>query len=141
MINLRWIENMSFMASSQHLKELNYYVTGDPDEADYNQHYSEAIRELLYSTYVEMQKAKPRFLPKLLQLVKKYDRIPAFRNYLSTYYMLRGKKEKGYEVNRQLVKEFPDYLIGKIVLAREYLEKRQFEEIPGYSGRNIYRRQ
>jgi hypothetical protein len=115
-------------------KKFEYAITGDVDAPDHNYHYSDEIAELLHKTYLKVLKRKPHLIPELLKLVEKYPRIPAFKNYLSQYYNLVGKKEKAYEVNHWLVKEHPDYLHGKINLAAEAIYKKNYDEVPKILG-------
>lgn len=112
----------------------NYVITGDPDEADHKQHYSEEIEEQLRKTYLLVSRKKRDLLPRLQKLIKKYPRVPAFKNYLSTYYSLKGNNEKAFEVNRWLCKEHPNYLHGKINLAAQYLKEEDYDKIPEVLG-------
>lgn len=112
----------------------NYAITGDPEEADHNQHYSEEIEEQLRKTYLLIAKKKRDLLPRLQKLIKKYPRVPAFKNYLSTYYSQKGNIEKAFEVNRWLCKEHPNYLHGKINLAAQHLQEENYEKVPEILG-------
>ncbi len=75
-----------------------------------------------------MARKKRDLLPRLQKLIKKYPRVPAFKNYLSTYYSLKGKNEKAFEVNRWLCKEHPDYLHGKINLATQHIQEENYDD-------------
>lgn len=125
------------MPDANDINKWRHRLTIDPDETDHAYHYSLEIQEKLRQTYREVQKAKPRYLTKLLKLVDRYSKIPAFKNYLVTYYRLRHKPEKAFALNRQIVEEFPDYLHGKLVLASEYMDKGQFAEVPGLLGETL----
>ncbi|MEM1119241.1 MAG: DUF1186 domain-containing protein [Bacteroidota bacterium] len=116
------------------VKVQNYTVTGDPDEADHNQHYSPEIEDLLTKTYYLVKRKKRGLIPRLQKLIKKYPHVPAFQNFLCTYYNFQGNVEKSFEVNRRLLQEHPDYLHGKVNLASEYLYRKDYEKVPEILG-------
>lgn len=112
----------------------NYKITGDPDEVDSDQHFSPEISDLLAKTYTKVLKKKYRNPNHLLKLIEKYPRVPTFKNYLTVFYQIKGKKEKAWESNRGLIKEHPDYLFGKLNLAEEYIETGRAAEVPKILG-------
>lgn len=120
-----------------YFESLGYYLTDQVEEADHDQHYSPEIEAKKLEALVECQKAKPRYLSKLLELVKKYPQVPAFRNYLSVYYQLRKKWDKAFKVNQRLVKDFPDYIHGRINLAVAYIAEEQYEKVPELLGETL----
>jgi tetratricopeptide (TPR) repeat protein len=124
------------MAKEQkHKKE--YRLTGEPEKADHNYHYSPEVAELLFKSNQMVQRVNPKVLPRLIKLVKKYPRVPAFYNYISSYYAQLGNNEKAYETNRLLLKKFPDYLHAKLNLANEYLLKGSPEKMREILGENL----
>ena len=114
-----------------------YRLTGEPEKADHNYHYPSDVAEILRKCNQMLQRVNPKLLARLIKMIKKYPRVPAFYNYLSTYYMEIGNNEKGYEINRQLLKKFPDYLHANINLANEYLLKGSPEKMPEVLGENL----
>ena len=119
---------------SDNLKLSNYKITGDPEEADNDQHYSPEIEDLIRKTYIQVHKKKIHSPVKLLKLIEKYPNVPAFKNYLTVFYNIKGKKDKAHQANRWLAKEHPDYLYGKLNLAANYIEEGQLEEVPKILG-------
>lgn len=122
------------MPSNERYQIIGYEITGEPELADHNQHYSPEIEEMLRRTYPKALKARRKFLPELLKLIEKYPQVPALKNYLATYYQRLNQPEKAYKVNRQLVDEHPQYLHGRVNLAAEYLFKKQYEKVPEILG-------
>ena len=118
-------------------KIFSYKVTSNPTEADNGLHYSPATEELLAETYFKVQKNKIRDPQPLLKLIEQYPNVPAFKNYLTSFYNLKGKKDKAYSANHWLVKEHPDYLFGKLNLAAEYIETGRLEEVPKVLGQAL----
>lgn len=119
------------------IKLSSFAITSNPEEADNGQHYPDEINQILVKTQKLVGKKKPRVIPDLLKLIEKYPHIPAFKNYLSSYYRLLGKPEKSYEVNHWTLKEHPDYLFGKLNLAVEYMEKQQPEKVLEILGESL----
>ena len=111
-----------------------YALTGNPDEVDNDLDYSKELGGLLRKTFMELQFEKEGMKEKLDQLIKEYPNVPAFKNYLSFYYKMRGKLKEAYVVNGWLVKEHPDYLHGKLNLAAQYLAEKRYEKIPEILG-------
>ncbi len=70
-------------------------------------------------------KGKESSVKKLIRLIEKFPKVPAFKNYLSVVYSNMGKTEKSYEVNHWIVAEHPESLFGKLNLAAEYLLERR----------------
>lgn len=114
-----------------------YRLTGQPEEADHNYHYSQEVAELLFKCNQLVQRVNPKVLPRLIKLVKKYPKVPAFYNYISSYYAHLGNNEKAYETNRLILKKFPDYLHAKLNLANEYLVQESPEKMREILGENL----
>lgn len=119
------------------LKLFNYKITGEPEEADHNQHYSQDIEDLLHKTYIQVQKNKMRSPVKLLKLIEKYPNVPAFKNYLTVYYNQKGKLDKAFQSNRWLAKEHPDYLFGKLNLVASCIQDDRLDEVPDIIGKAL----
>ncbi len=111
-----------------------YKITSDPREADNGMHYSSEMEELLNKTYAQVKKQKFRNPQWLLALIEKYPNVPAFKNYLTVFYNLKGNKEKTRSSNQWLAKEHPDYLYGKLNIAAGYIEDGLLEEVPKVLG-------
>jgi SEC-C motif-containing protein len=122
---------------SGRLRIYNYAITGEPKECDHDEHYSREIEKLLDRSYRQIQKKKHSNPQWLLKLIEKYPRVPAFKNYLTVFYTIKGERGKAHEANHWLIKEHPDYLFGKLNLAAEYLEDGRLEEIPKVMGQAL----
>ncbi len=125
------------MIATNHDRFFDFEITDDPDEADHNFHYSGELQDLLSKTYQQVRKKKPHLIPHLQKLIAKYPKVPAFKNYLMLCYQLAGKLNKAYEINRRVVQEHPDYTFGKINLALEHVEKKEFEEALDILGADL----
>jgi len=70
-------------------------------------------------------------LKAILRAIKKYPRIPKFRNLLAIAYANRGLDDKAYEVVLKTTKLFPDYFYARINLIQILLleEEPDFEYI------------
>ena len=86
----------------------NYKITGNPEEVDNGQHYSSDLEDLLHKTYLQVHKQKFRNPQWLLALIEKHPNVPAFKNYLTVFYNLKGNQEKARSANHWLVREHPD---------------------------------
>ncbi len=59
------------------------------------------------------------------------------KNYLSVAYFNSGRTEEALRLNRQLVREHPDFLFGHLNLAHDYYHKKQYEMIPMVLGEDL----
>ncbi|UZO81630.1 DUF1186 domain-containing protein [Aquimarina sp. ERC-38] len=109
-------------------------ITSDHQFLDAKNHITPYISIQLQKIYPDVLKGKKNVIDKLLKLITRFPKVPVFKNYLTTAYMVQERKEKGYEANRWLSKEHPDYLFGKTNLSNEYLDKDQPEKVPEVLG-------
>ncbi len=122
---------------ANNLQFFSYKITGNPLEVDNGEHYSAALETLLQKTYMEVYRQKHSNPIWLHELIEKYPNVPAFKNYLTVYYNLKGKREKAQSTNHWLVKKHPDYLFGKLNLAAEYMENGRLDEVPKVLGKTL----
>lgn len=115
----------------------NLKITTDHHLLDVKNHVTPYISIQLQKIYPDVLKGKKNVIDKLLKFISRYPKVPIFKNYLTTAYMIQGRKEKAYEANRWAVKEHPDYLFGKTNLANEYLDKEQPEKVPEVLGTDL----
>lgn len=109
-------------------------IVGDVKETDNPYQYGEELTDILNRTYAKVIKRKIRNPQVLHKLISKYDNVPAFRNYLVTFYSLAGKGNKARAVNEQLIKQYPDYLYGKLNHCAFLLHDEQYEKIQEILG-------
>ncbi|MBX2926328.1 MAG: DUF1186 domain-containing protein [Saprospiraceae bacterium] len=119
------------------LQLLEYKLTGDPAEADNGLDYSPEISDLINKIHMRIMKNKPHVLQDLQKLIAKYPHLPAFKNYLTKYYMQTGRVEKALEINRKLVQEHPEYVFGVVNLAREHLLREEYDEVEEILGPSL----
>ncbi len=114
-----------------------FLVTSEPiDDVDgFNM--TDEISDLTEELYEGVLARKKNVIHKLKKAITRYPHIPQFKNYLVAYYMSAGIETNAWSVNRKLVEKHPDYLFGKINLAREYLIKNELELIPGVLGEDL----
>ncbi len=89
---------------------------------------SPKIEEVLRNAHSISRKKGSRSVQKLKRLMNEHPNLHPLWNYLSYCYSLSGKRKHAQQVNRELVEKFPDYLFGKIGLAKEYLSKEEYEK-------------
>lgn len=125
------------MAEPTNIQVFNYKITGDPSEVDNGLHYSDALEELLQKTYFQVQKQKFKNPQWLHALIEKYPNVPAFKNYLTVFYTLKGNKEKAHSANHWCLREHPNYLHAKLNLAVEYIQTGHLDEVPNVLGQAL----
>lgn len=119
---------------SERLKLNNYKITGDDTLLDEQNHITPEIRRIIEELRPDIEKGRKYLIKKLNRLCLKYPKTPTFKNFLSAAYQKNGNMEQAYAVNRWIVNEHPDYLMGKINLAVEFLFKNEPEKVPGILG-------
>jgi hypothetical protein len=124
-------------ADKRYIEINGYTVTTDTSFLDERFGITQKIKNLLQDYYPKAHKGSPNTIRKLKHLCRKYPSIPQFKNLLSTAYGAAGKKQKAYNVNRWMLREHPDYLYGKINLAKEYLFEGEPEKVPEVMGKYV----
>ncbi len=121
---------------SDRFKEFGYEITTDPTFMDKQNAITPELRMELEPLHhqIEKQKGSKKSIAKLLKLIKKYPRNPQLKNYLTVAYNLRGDRKKTQEINRWIISEHPDYLYGKLNLAAEYFENKEYEKMTEAMG-------
>ncbi len=119
------------------LRIIDFEITGDIKRVDNGLKYTPEISEQLALMHHLSESGKKRAEKQLKAAVEKYPDVPAFKNYLSNYYVRMGRRQKGYKINHQIVSEHPDYLLGKINLAAQMLSEERFDEIPKILGQTM----
>ena len=114
---------------SKRYKEYNYEIIDDPDYFDKEYAITPELKNELNNLYFEILNGKKRVIDKLLKLIEKYPDNPQLKNYLCTAYKIQGNLEKSFEVNRWIVKEHPNYLFGKLNIAAEHLENKEYDKV------------
>ncbi|WP_239541360.1 YecA family protein [Cryomorpha ignava] len=73
--------------------------------------------------------AKSSGYDRIMRAIKKYPRIPVFKDVLIMYYNNRGDLGKAVEVNDKLLRDHPDFLPGYVNKALQYYIKDDFENM------------
>lgn len=122
------------MENNGYWKISNLVLVGDLEDSDNPHQYGDALTELIVKTHDRIQRDKVKGPQEIHKLIKKYPNVPAFKNYLTTYYNFKGDTKNAMAANRWLVKEHPNYLYGILNLCSEYLDTEQIVEIPTLLG-------
>ena len=119
------------------LKLVNYNISDDPDEVDSPFEYNEEIRAQLQKSYEAIGKRNRNIIVNLKKLIKKYPGVPIFLNYLAIAYEMAGKVDKAFEVTQKTYEKFPDYLMGRINLAKMQIKREEFDQVPELLGESL----
>ncbi len=74
-------------------------------------------------------------LQKLEKDVERFPNNPKLQNYLANYYKLRGDNIMYERVLKATVKQFPDYVFGKVTLAYFFIETNEWEALDELLGK------
>ncbi len=114
-----------------------YEITTDTDFLDFQNAITPELKKLI-PKYHEMALAgKKGSIPKFLEAIEKHPKNPHLKNYLSVLYTNIGNIQKAYETNHWMVSEHPNYLFGKLNLAHEYFQKKEYQKIPEILGNDM----
>ncbi len=119
---------------SARYKLFGYEITNDTDFMDREYGITPVIKDLILDLYYEVQDKKKGIVNKLLKTIKKYPQVPQFKNYLTVAYNLSGNPRKAYECNNWILKEHPDYFFGRVNLAAQYFEQKEYDKVPEVMG-------
>lgn len=104
-------------------------ITEDGDFIKEQNHITPYIQNHLEKVYFDVLKGKKAVYDRLQKYIQRYPKVPIFKNYLTTYYMIHNNPEKAYEWNRWVLKEHPKYLFATINLAHEYIAKQEYDKV------------
>ena len=115
---------------NERYKEFSYEITDDPRFRYDENAMTEELREEIEEIYplITEKIANNKMIETIIRLIEKHPKNPQLKNFLSVAYKSRGNLSKAREVNRWVMAEHPDYLIGKLNLAAEYYETKQYRE-------------
>ncbi len=68
-----------------------------------------------------------KFQKQISSKIKQYSDAPILHNYLANSYLLIGNKNKGLELFKQCVEQFPNYLLGRLIYAFELIQNKQYK--------------
>jgi len=114
-----------------------YIITSDPNFIQSISPIPDYINNQLGDLHDLALKGKKSSINKFLKLIDRFPNIAILKNYLSVSYQSMGEVQKAHEVNHWIVAEHPDYYFGKINLAAEYLENKQFDKIKELLGESL----
>lgn len=109
---------------------IQYEITDEPMEDLEYSRLPESVKDQLERLYYEAQRTPEQAIPELLELRKKYPRVPQIYNYLAAAYSKAGEKEKTEAVVKENIRRNPNYLFARINQAQIYLAKKEYDKIP-----------
>ncbi len=116
------------------LVKMEYKITSDPSFLNKQNAITPELQKRLQDYHELALEGKRSSIQKLLDAIERYPRNPQLKNFLSVLYMSLNEPQKMREVNRWIIAEHPDYLIGKINLANEYFMDGEYHKIPEVLG-------
>jgi len=119
---------------SNYYKMFGYEITDEADFMDKKLGITPQIKVLILDLYYDVQNKKRGVINTLLKTIKKYPQVPQFKNYLTVAYSLSGNTEKAFECNNWILREHPDYFFGRVNLAAQYFEQKEYHKIPDVMG-------
>ena len=105
--------------------EVTYEPILEPSFRRLPKRVKDRVEPLLY----EARRHPEKTIPELLDLIKRYPRVPVFYNYLSIAYNRMGDSEKEEEAVLANIKKNPNYLFAKINYTQLLLHRKEYEKI------------
>ena len=124
---------------SKKFQYLNYELTTDPHFLDKQNAITPELHEIMERLYYNIMKKKKleKTVEELQILIEKHPLTPQLKNYLYNAFIGMGMQEKADDITQWIRNEHPDYLFGKLALASEYFEKKEYEKIPEILGKKL----
>jgi len=107
-----------------------YEITDEPIEHPAFRRLPESVKKKLESLYQEARRNPRQAIPELLELRKKYPRVPHTYNYLAVAYSYAGEPETAEAITLENIRRNPDYLFARLNQAELCLAKGEYERIP-----------
>lgn len=107
-----------------------YEITDKPIQEPAYQRLPIAVKEKLENLYLVAQRHPEQAIPELIELQKKYPRVPQIYNYLAVAYSHAGEKDKAEQITQENIRKNPNYLFARINQAQLLLAKKEYDKIP-----------
>ncbi len=123
------------MDTNIYFENLGYTISDSITLLDEEFNVTADIQELINDAYHLSTGGKKSGIKTIQKYIKRFPKIPHFKNYLVVLYTKTGNNYKANEINKILLNQHPDYLFGKLNLASSYYYKGQhlkMAEVLGY---------
>lgn len=107
-----------------------YEITDEPIQESAYRRLPQAVKEKLENLYQLAQRKPQQAIPELIELQKKYPRVPQIYNYLAVAYSHSGENEKAEKITQENIRKNPSYLFARINQAQFLLAKGEYDKIP-----------
>ncbi|MDZ7717941.1 MAG: DUF1186 domain-containing protein [Balneolaceae bacterium] len=121
-------------ASSPAKPSVSYKISYSHTFRDNEYGITDSARELIEDLFFEVGKGKKSIIKRLQRAIKKYPKVPQFKNYLIKEYQAAGNQKMANEVIEQILKAHPDYLFGKLNKVHSLLDEGKAEQVPEILG-------
>lgn len=93
---------------------VEYEITSEPIHDRRYKRLPSQVKDAVDRLHHEAQRHPHLAIPELVDLVKKYPKLPMLYNYLSVAYSQAGQREKAEKVIRENYRRNPDYLFARL---------------------------
>ena len=107
-----------------------YEITDEPIEEPSYRRLPKSVKEKLENLYQVAQSHPHQAIPELIELQKKYSKVPQIYNFLAAAYSHAGENEKAEQITQENIRINPNYLFARINQAQFFLAKKEYEKIP-----------
>ena len=114
--------------SAIHIVE--YEITDEPNQDPSYKRLPQGVQESIERLHYEAQSKPRQAIPELLDLMKRYPKIPMLYNYLAVAYERIGESDKAESIVLENMRKNPDYLFARLNYAQLCLEKGEYAKIP-----------
>ena len=108
---------------------VEYEITWEPIQDLRFKRLPGQVKDAVERLYQESRRHPRRAIPELLDLLKKYPKIPRLYNYLSIAYSHAGQREKAEEAIQENYRRNPDYLFARLNYAELFLRQGNYGQI------------
>lgn len=114
-----------------------YKLTNDPQLLDKQNCITPENKEYLLKAYDLGMSGTKKDLTTIKNYIKKYPKVPNFKNYLASLYERTGDIDKAIDVCEYTYQQHPDYLLGRTNLVQIYFQKEKYEEMEDLLGKKM----
>ena len=111
------------------LRIIEYEITWEPILDRRVKRLPGKVKDAIERLCEESRRNPRRAIPELVDLIKKYPKIPRLYNYLSIAYSHAGQRKKAEEAIRENFRRNPDYLFARLNYAELCLRQGDYGQI------------
>lgn len=119
------------------IRVFEYEISTEPVDHEYMRNIPDSVVDEMNELHDLALTGTEEGFEKIKEFIYRYPNLPQPHNYLYAAYTVAWEKEKAAKVAEECLRQFPNYLFGKIACAGIYMEKKEFHKVAEIFQNNL----